>query len=455
MGRRVGVLVSGEGSNLQALLDAGLSGRCGRVEPYAARGVSPELLRPVCPARRSRSTTTPTVRRATSRMAGWLEGHGVTLVVCAGYMHLLRPCFPRAVSRAVVNVHPALLPAFPGAHAVEDVLAAGSAETGATVHSSTRVSTPGLCCARSGCRCSWATRAESLHARIRDGRAPAAARGREGAGRAMSVRRALLSDVRQDRAGRVRRRAAAARRSSCSRAAARRASSRDAGLEVTPLEELTGFAEMLGHRVVTLHPAVHGGILARRDMPEDLADLDGTGIEPIDLVCVNLYPFEETVGGLDVSWEEAIEKIDVGGPAHAARRREESRARGPALPARGLRAGARGAAELRATSPRRPGARSRSTRSRRRPRTTAPSPAGSAATTGCPRMFTPVFDRERELSYGENPHQRAAYYAERGSRTHLLSRVEQLHGKALSYNNLNDLSAARLLALELEGPLPA
>ena len=77
----------------------------------------------------------------------------------------------------------------------------------------------------------------------------------------------------------------------------------------------TGFAELLGHRVVTLHPAVHGGILARRDMPEDLADLERHGFEPIDLVCVNLYPFEQTIAGLDVSFEEAIEKIDVGGPA--------------------------------------------------------------------------------------------------------------------------------------------
>ena len=84
---------------------------------------------------------------------------------------------------------------------------------------------------------------------------------------------------------------------------------------MTPLEELTGFAEMLGHRVVTLHPAVHGGILARRDVPEDVADLEAHGIEPIDLVCVNLYPFEQTVGRLDVEWDEAIEKIDIGGPA--------------------------------------------------------------------------------------------------------------------------------------------
>ena len=77
----------------------------------------------------------------------------------------------------------------------------------------------------------------------------------------------------------------------------------DEGIPVIPLEELTGFAEMLGHRVVTLHPAVHGGILARPDVPEDVADLAAHGIEPIDLVCVNLYPFEQTVGRLDVEWD--------------------------------------------------------------------------------------------------------------------------------------------------------
>src|SRR5438128_4764195 len=89
----------------------------------------------------------------------------------------------------------------------------------------------------------------------------------------------------------------------------------DAGVEVTPLEELTGFAEMLGHRVVTLHPAVHGGILARRDMPEDLADLDAHQIEPFDLVCVNLYPFDQVASSRDRTEEQVIEMIDVGGPA--------------------------------------------------------------------------------------------------------------------------------------------
>jgi phosphoribosylaminoimidazolecarboxamide formyltransferase/IMP cyclohydrolase len=224
----------------------------------------------------------------------------------------------------------------------------------------------------------------------------------------------------------------------------------DEGLPVIPLEELTGFDEMLGHRVVTLHPAVHGGILARRDVPEDVADLAAHGIEPIDLVCVNLYPFERTVARLDVSWDEAIEKIDVGGPAL-------------------LRAAAKNHADVipicrpddyeRVLTELRDGEVSVATRRDLAARAFATTAAYDSAVTrwlqseeGFPETLVPVFDHTLELSYGENPHQRAAYYAQRGVRTHLLARVEQLHGKPLSFNNLNDLSAARLLALDLDGP---
>jgi len=227
----------------------------------------------------------------------------------------------------------------------------------------------------------------------------------------------------------------------------------EAGLEVTPLEELTGFAEMLGHRVVTLHPAVHAGILARRDLPEDLADLERHGLEPIDLVCVNLYPFEQTIAGLDVSWEEAIEKIDVGGPAML---RAAAKNHAHVVPVCRPDDYERVLAELRSS-----GDVSEATRRSLAAHAFATTAAYDGAITAWlgrderfPVVLTPVFDRERGLAYGENPHQQAAYYAERGARTHLLARVEQLHGKELSYNNLNDLSAARLLAREL-GAQPA
>jgi phosphoribosylaminoimidazolecarboxamide formyltransferase/IMP cyclohydrolase len=222
------------------------------------------------------------------------------------------------------------------------------------------------------------------------------------------------------------------------------------GIPVIPLEELTGFAEMLGHRVVTLHPAVHGGILARRDVPEDIADLRTHGIEAIDLVCVNLYPFEKTVGRLDVEWDDAIEKIDIGGPALL---RAAAKNHAHVIPVCRPDDYARVLAELRA------GDVSVATRRELAVRAFATTSAYDSAVTrwlsrgtGFPDTLVPVFDRALDLSYGENPHQSAVYYAERGARTHLLACVDQVHGKPLSFNNLNDLSAARLLALELDGP---
>ena len=129
----IGVLVSGEGTNLQALIDAGL--------PVLAVASSKPGVRALERAERAgiRSATFPLEEyldrdARDEAMAGWLEGNSVSLVVCAGYMQLLRPCFLDRFPRRVVNVHPALLPAFPGAHPVEDTLAAGVLETGATVH---------------------------------------------------------------------------------------------------------------------------------------------------------------------------------------------------------------------------------------------------------------------------------------------------------------------------------
>jgi phosphoribosylaminoimidazolecarboxamide formyltransferase / IMP cyclohydrolase len=222
------------------------------------------------------------------------------------------------------------------------------------------------------------------------------------------------------------------------------------GIPVTPIEELTGFAEMLGHRVVTLHPAVHGGILARRDMSEDVADLEAHGIAPIDLVCVNLYPFEKTVARLDVEWDDAIERIDIGGPALL---RAAAKNHAHVIPVCRPDDYERIIAELRE------GDVSLATRRELAARVFTTTAAYDSAVTrwlsrglGFPETFVPVFDHALDLAYGENPHQKAVYYAERGARTHVLAMVEQLHGKPLSFNNLNDLSAARLLSLEFDRP---
>jgi phosphoribosylaminoimidazolecarboxamide formyltransferase/IMP cyclohydrolase len=225
----------------------------------------------------------------------------------------------------------------------------------------------------------------------------------------------------------------------------------DERIPVTPLESLTGFSELLGHRVVTLHPAVHAGILARRDVPADLAELASNGIQPIDLVCVNLYPFERTVGRLDVAWEEVIEQIDVGGPAML---RAAAKNHAHVVPICRIADYEPVLEEFRTLAGVSP--ETRRSLATRVFETTAGYDAAVARWLGreddFPETYVPVFDRMVELAYGENPHQRAAYYAQRGVRTHLLARVEQVQGKPLSFNNLGDLSAARMLARELEGP---
>jgi phosphoribosylaminoimidazolecarboxamide formyltransferase/IMP cyclohydrolase len=223
------------------------------------------------------------------------------------------------------------------------------------------------------------------------------------------------------------------------------------GLAVTRVESLTGFAELLGHRVVTLHPAVHGGILARRDVPGDLAELAAHEIEPFDLVVVNLYPFTEVASRHGVREEEAVEMIDVGGPALLRAAAKNFMHVAPvARPERypDVLAALRAHGEL-----------SLDTRRSLAAETFVVTAAYESAIAAWfadreafPEGLIPTFWKDRDLAYGENPHQRAAYYAEAGARRHLLSRVEQLNGRELSYNNLHDLSAARQLVEEFTLP---
>ena len=214
---------------------------------------------------------------------------------------------------------------------------------------------------------------------------------------------------------------------------------------------MTGFAEILGHRVVTLHPAVHGGILARRDVAEDVADLEAHGIQPIDLVCVNLYPFEQTVGRLDVTWDDVIEQIDVGGPALLRAAAKNHAHVIPSAAPRTTTACSTSCGQP-ATSPARAGVRSPRAHSRR-----PPSYDSAVATWFSGRSAFPTrscrSSTASSISHTARTRTSAPpTTAQRGARTHLLARVEQLHGKQLSFNNLNDLSAGRLLALELDSP---
>jgi phosphoribosylaminoimidazolecarboxamide formyltransferase/IMP cyclohydrolase len=223
------------------------------------------------------------------------------------------------------------------------------------------------------------------------------------------------------------------------------------GIPVTRIETITQVPEMLGGRVKTLHPRIHAAILARRDEPEDLSALEEQEIEPIDLVCVNLYPFRETVAQHGVREEDAVEVIDIGGPAmlRAAAKNFAHVApvcRGPQYE--------RVLDELHSESE-----LSFETRRELAAEAFSVTAAYEASIAGWfmdrttfPDRLIPAFEKVLDLSYGENPHQRAAYYAEIGARRHLLSQVEQLHGRELSFNNLNDLNAARLCLREFELP---
>jgi phosphoribosylaminoimidazolecarboxamide formyltransferase/IMP cyclohydrolase len=228
---------------------------------------------------------------------------------------------------------------------------------------------------------------------------------------------------------------------------------REAGLEVTDVAEFTGQEEILDGRVKTLHPRLHAALLARREDPDHMAVLEGEGIEPIDLVCVNLYPFEQTVADRDVSPELAIENIDIGGPTMI--RAAAKNHAGVAVIVKPESYDAV-CAELEESG----GEVSASTRHWLANEAFAQTARYDAAISGWfsseyedfPEHVVAAFEKVMDLSYGENPHQRAALYAETGRRRHVLSRVSKLGGKALSFNNVLDLDSARSLVEDFEQP---
>lgn len=233
----------------------------------------------------------------------------------------------------------------------------------------------------------------------------------------------------------------------------------EAGIPVREVASYTGFPEMMDGRLKTLHPKIHGGILARRDRPDDMTSLAAEGIVPFELVVVNLYPFAATIARKGVTVEEAIEQIDIGGPtlvrgaaknhafvtiacepAQYGRILEEFRAGRATTPA--LRRELAGAAYAHTgrydTAIGAYFARLRT--------------ESQAESNEFPDELRVTLRREAALRYGENPHQAAAVYASPDATPGSLVRAQQLHGKELSYNNLLDLDSALAIARSLPAP---
>ncbi len=235
----------------------------------------------------------------------------------------------------------------------------------------------------------------------------------------------------------------------------------EAGVPVTEISEYTGFPEMMGGRVKTLHPKVHGGLLARRDSAEHMEEAAAHDIPMIDLVCVNLYEFEKTVAKPDVTFADAVEHIDIGGPSM-------------------LRSAAKNAQSVTVVCDpadygrilddmaAHDGATSLELRLQLQVKaytTTAAYDtaisnwlagqlidAEGAVPTQFPERLTLAYAKQQDLRYGENPHQAAAFYRDANAAPHSLACATQLNGKPLSYNNLLDTDAAWSAVREFDEP---
>ena len=226
---------------------------------------------------------------------------------------------------------------------------------------------------------------------------------------------------------------------------------REAGLPVTSVSDVTGFPEICDGRVKTLHPKIHGALLARRDIPEHMKALKDNAIETIDLVCVNLYPFRETIAKPDVTMEDAVEHIDIGGPSmlRSAAKNWESVTVvcNPSDYATII-------SEIKTT-----GNTTRETRlalSAKAYTHTAEYDMAIAtymrAQAGLNEKLFLEYDLKQSLRYGENPHQQAKFFSSAEVEPFSLATAEQLGGKELSYNNIQDANATLNIAREFDEP---
>jgi len=487
---RIAVGVSGSGSNLRAIASAAARGELGGtiVLVFADRA---------CPALDwavEQGIETALVPGGDDEtLAETLEAVGPDVVALAGYMRIVGPRVLAGFGGRILNAHPSLLPAFPGGHAVADAIAHGAKVSGCTVHLVDATLDGGPIVAQEAVEILPGDDVATLHARIQavEHRLyPRAVATLLAGGLSVGVdgqhvdlelavadrtiptpRRALLSV--SDKAGLV------AFAEGLVRAGFELVSTggtaralRDAGLPVTDVAAVTGFPEMLDGRVKTLHPRVHGGILADRRLESHRHQLLAAAIAPFEVVVVNLYPFAAAAERPGISLDELVEEIDIGGPSmvRAAAKNHANVAivtspdrydavlsaiDGEGSVGEGLRS-ALAIEAFRHTAAY--DARIAEVLPARMAAAGVPlpdEPGLPGAADPYPASLTIALEKVDALRYGENPHQTAARYRRPGSTAHdgpFATGEPPLQGKALSYNNVLDASAAAALGRALRGP---
>lgn len=228
---------------------------------------------------------------------------------------------------------------------------------------------------------------------------------------------------------------------------------KESGVPVTGISEVTGFPEILDGRVKTLHPNIHSGLLAIRDNEAHVKQLEDLNIQTIDLVVVNLYPFKQTIAKPDVSFEEAIENIDIGGPTMLRSAAKNHAFVTVVVDALDYAQVVKEVSEQ--------GDTTLETRRKLAAKVFRHTAAYDAVISRylseqvgelLPESFTVTYEKAQDLRYGENPHQRAAFYREPLAGQGSVATAEQLHGKELSYNNINDADAALAIVREFTEP---
>jgi phosphoribosylaminoimidazolecarboxamide formyltransferase/IMP cyclohydrolase len=497
---RIAVGVSGSGSNLRALYAAAERGAldaeialvfadrdCAAISWAVEQGID-TLVVPM-----PKLSDVEERASANEVLAESLAAVGPELIVLAGYMRVFGPKALAGVTCPIINLHPALLPAFPGAHAVRDALKAGVKVTGVTVHFVDDSLDSGPIILQDSVPVLAGDTEETLFERIHAvehrllpravGLALAGALAIEPHGRTVLIdtakaaermpvpKRALLSvsdktGLAEFGAGLVRQGFELVSTGGTARVL------REARLPVTDVAAITGFPEMLDGRVKTLHPRVHGGILADRRLSSHREQLVAAAIDPFQLVVVNLYPFAAAAEKPGISFDALVEEIDIGGPSmvraaaknHASVAIVTSPARYAAVLGELEKTGAVGEglrSALAVEAFRHTGAYDA--------RIAAELPGRMAAAgvalpdePGLPGSADPYpptlvvgLEKVETLRYGENPHQQAARYRRAGTSKWagpFALGGTILQGKALSYNNVLDASGADAIARQLRGP---